>query len=339
MYKRRFVDYIILWLKGLAMGTANKVPGISGGMIALVTGFYEELIYSFQKVNLKAFNLLLNGRFRQFVQYINLDFLFAINFGSVSAFFSISLLIDWFMRSRAEGGLGLETEVWSYFFGLIIGSVIYVYYKIGKWTRPEIFGVLAGSALGLYISFIDPMAPNDSYWFIFLCGIISVSGMTLPGFSGSFILIILGNYNLLLVDSVNNLFYTILALFQGDFQMLGTETLAERSERIRMLAVVAVFAIGSVAGLVSFSKLMGYLLRRWHDIVLAWLMGFIIGSLGAAWPWKTRDVDVYGQLIGYTRYMPEHLDTPRFWLQILSIIAGILSILVFIYFEKKNNRV
>lgn len=336
MYKRSFIDYVILYFKGLLMGTANKIPGVSGGMIALVSGFYEELIYSFQKVNLKSLQLLLNGRIRKFLEYINFKFLFAINFGSVSAFFSISLLLDWLMRTPENGGLGFGTEVWSYFFGLIIGSVYYVARNVTKWSLKPYLGITLGAILGLWISFMDPMAPNDDYWFIFLCGIISVSGMTLPGFSGSFILIIIGNYNLLLVDAVNNLFYTMTAILQGDFKMLGTGSLVERAERVRMLYVVGIFAAGSVFGLVTFSKIMGYLLRHWHNTVIATLMGFIIGSLGAAWPWKTEDLDHRGQLIGYTRFWPEQFDL-HFAAQILCIIIGILTILVIDYYEKRGK--
>ncbi|MDO5655511.1 MAG: DUF368 domain-containing protein [Flavobacteriaceae bacterium] len=336
MYKRRFIDYVVLYLKGILMGTANKIPGVSGGMIALVSGFYEELIYSFQKINIKSLNLLLNGRFNKFLDYINFKFLFAINFGSVSAFFSVSLLLDWLMRTQAQGGLGYGIEVWSYFFGLIIGSVYYVARNVKRWSFNPYLGMSLGAILGLLISFMDPMAPNDNYWFIFLCGIISVSGMTLPGFSGSFILIILGNYNLLLVDAVNNLFYTLIAIFQGDFKMLGTESLVERAERIRMLIVVSIFAIGSLFGLVSFSKIMGYMLKHYHNTVIATLMGFIIGSLGAAWPWKNEDLDHRGQLLGYTRYLPEELDW-RFAMQILWIIIGILTILIIDFYERRGK--
>lgn len=336
MYKRSFFDYFVLYLKGLLMGTANKIPGVSGGMMALVSGFYEELIYSFQKVNIKSLRLLFNGRFRRFFEYVNWKFLFAVNFGSVSAFFSISLLLDWLMRTEANGGLGFGTEVWSYFFGLIIGSVYYVARKVDKWTLKPILGITLGAALGLWISFMDPMTPNDNYWFIFLCGIISVSGMTLPGFSGSFILIIIGNYNLLLVDAVNNLFYTLTAILQGDFKMLGTASLVERAERIRMLYIVAIFTAGSIFGLVTFSKIMGYLLRNWHNTVIATLMGFIIGSLGAAWPWKTEDLDHHGQLIGYTRFLPTEFDF-HFVLQILCIIIGVLTILIIDYYERRGK--
>lgn len=337
MYKRSFIDYVVLYFKGLLMGTANKIPGVSGGMIALVLGFYEEMIYSFQKVNIKSLQLLFAGRFRKFFEYINFNFLFAINIGSVSAFFSVSLLIDWLMRTKEQGGAGFETEVWSYFFGLIIGSIYYIALKVQKWSIKPYMGVIFGAALGLWISFMNPMAPNDNYWFIFLCGIIGVSGMTLPGFSGSFILIIIGNYNLLLVDSVNNLFYTITAVMQGDFKMLGTDSLVERAERVRMLYIIAVFAIGSLFGMITFSKGMGFLLRKWHNIVIATLMGFVIGSLGAAWPWKTEDLDYNGQLLSYTRFTPDITDF-SFIIQLVCIVVGILSILLIKHYENRRLK-
>lgn len=336
MYKRAFLDYLVLFFKGLLMGTANKIPGVSGGMVAMVSGFYREMIFSFQRINTNSLKLFLNGRFKRFFQYINFKFLLAINLGSMSAFFSISLLIDWMIRTPENNGLGLETEVWSYFFGLIIGSVVYVSKRITNWNYKSYLGVILGATVGLLISFMEPMTPNDNFWFIFFCGIISVSGMTLPGFSGSFILIIIGNYNLLLVESVNNLFFTLIAVFKGDFALLGTNNLVEKAERIRMLYIVALFAGGSFFGLISFSKLMGYLLRNFHNIVIAILMGFIIGSLGAAWPWKTTDYNTANELIGYTRFLPE-VTNIRFYFQILSIIIGVLTILIIDYYEQKGK--
>ncbi|CAI9429499.1 Domain of uncharacterised function (DUF368) [Candidatus Ornithobacterium hominis] len=336
MGNRTFLSYFILWFKGLLMGTANKIPGVSGGMVALVTGFYEELIYSFQKFNSKAWKLLWNRRWSQFLQYINFKFLFAVNFGSVSAFFTISLLLDYIMRPVSQNGLGYQISVWSFFFGMIIGSAYYVWDKITRFSRNVFLGIIIGVSIGLYISFLDPMLPNENLWFILLCGIISVSGMTLPGFSGSFILIILGNYNLLLVESVNNLFYTILAIFNNDWQNLGTVTPEEYTTRVHLLKIMAVFAIGSLVGLVSFSKIMGYLLKNYHNIVLGWLMGFIIASLGAAWPWKSQDLNEQQQLLGYTRYMPE--VGLEFYYQIGVIILGILSIVIFNFYEKKASK-
>ncbi|MCB0460795.1 MAG: DUF368 domain-containing protein, partial [Flavobacteriaceae bacterium] len=199
---RTFTDKILLFIKGLAMGAANKVPGVSGGIVAFVTGFYEELIYSLQKVNGKAFKLLFNGRFKSFFQYTNAQFLLLVFSGSVFSYFSVSLVLDYFLRNY-------ELYVWSTFFGLIIGSIYYIGKQFNDWQTKNIIGMVAGITLGVLISFMSPAKENDNLWFVFFCGIIGVSGMTLPGLSGSFILILMGNYVLLLVDSVNMLYRSI----------------------------------------------------------------------------------------------------------------------------------
>ena len=195
--QRSLLDKLYLFIKGLAMGAANKVPGVSGGTVSYVLDFYEELIYSFRKVNFKAFKLLFTGRFKSFYQYINGEFMFLIMGGSIFSYFSVSLVLDYFLRNY-------ELYVWSWFFGMIIGSIYYIGKDYGKWNRVNFMFLIFGVSLGLAISFLTPAKENDNLWFVFLCGIIGVSGMTLPGLSGSFILILLGNYVLLLVDSVKS---------------------------------------------------------------------------------------------------------------------------------------
>ena len=198
---RTFKDKIFLILKGLGMGAANKVPGVSGGVVAFVAGFYEEFIYSLQKVNGKAFKLLINGRFKSFFQYINGRFLSLLFLGMVVSYFSVSKILDYLITHY-------ELYVWSVFFGMIVGSIYYISKDFKDWNYKTYISLVIGIVLGLGISFLDPATENDNLLFVFFCGIISVSGMTLPGFSGSFILILLGNYVLLLVDSVNALYDT-----------------------------------------------------------------------------------------------------------------------------------
>ena len=198
---RTFTDKLFLILKGLGMGAANKVPGVSGGVVAFVAGFYEEFIYSLQKVNGKAFKLLINGRFKSFFYYINGRFLSLLFFGMIVSYFSVSKILDYLIEHY-------ELFVWSVFFGMIIGSIYYINKDFKDWNSKTLLVLVIGIIIGVGISFLDPAKENDNLWFVFFCGIISVSGMTLPGFSGSFILILLGNYVLLLVDSVNALFDT-----------------------------------------------------------------------------------------------------------------------------------
>jgi uncharacterized membrane protein len=333
--ERTFLQKITLFFKGLAMGAANKVPGVSGGTVSFVLSFYEELIYSFQKVNLKAFKLLISGRFKSFYRYTNAQFLILIMGGSMFSYFSISLVLDYFIEHY-------ELYVWSWFFGMIIGSVFYIYKDFGDWNLKNTASFVVGISIGVGISFMTPARENDNLWFVFLCGIIGVSGMTLPGLSGSFILILLGNYVLLLVDSVNGLFDVITSLISGDFEVL------EEPEKTRYLKIVSVFTAGSAFGLVSISHVLGYVLKRWHQIVTAVIIGFIAGSLGIVWPWKQKvfvqedgsfllDKNNNKILENYKRYLPDITDSETYF-ALLFIVFGIVLILGIDYYGRKNRK-
>ena len=184
---RTLTDKIFLILKGLGMGAANKVPGVSGGVVAFVAGFYEEFIYSLRKVNKKAFKLLFNGRFKSFYQYINGRFLALLFFGMIVSYFSVSKVLDYLIKHY-------ELYVWSVFFGMIIGSIYYINKDFKDWNYKTYTSLALGILLGVSISFLNPAKENDNLIFIFFCGMISVSGMTLPGLSGSFILILFSSF-------------------------------------------------------------------------------------------------------------------------------------------------
>lgn len=321
---RTLSDKIFLVLKGIAMGAANKVPGVSGGMVAFVAGFYEEFIYSLQKVNYKALKLILNGRFRSFYAYINGRFLVLLLSGMIISYFSVSLLLDYLI-------LHYELYVWSSFFGMIVGSIYYVSKDFDDWSRKNIGIMLLGLIIGISISFFDPAKENDNLWFVFFCGIIGVSGQTLPGLSGSFIIMLFGNYVLLLVDSVNALFLSVIDIFSLDFSFLSDPV------RVRLLKVLAVFSLGSVVGLVSLSHLLGFLLKHYKSATYAVIIGFITGSLGVVWPWKTElysfdesgqpMFDSSGQQIveSYHRYFPE-LGSMETWVAVFFIFVGIMIV-------------
>lgn len=336
MYKERsFIQKINLFLKGLAMGGANKVPGVSGGMVAFVMGFYEELIYTFQRVNGKAFKLLFNGRFKSFYQYTNMQFLVLVMTGSMFSYFSVSLVLDYFLKHY-------QLYVWAWFFGMIIGSIYYISKDFGDWKFKNILALVIGVAIGLSISFMTPAKENDNLWFVFICGIIGVSGMTLPGLSGSFILILLGNYVLLLVDSVNVLFHVITSMLSGDFSVL------KDAVKVRYLKIIGVFTAGSAFGLVSISHVLGYVLKRWHQIVTAIIIGFITGSLGIVWPWKETIykktgneflLDKKGNKIveNYERFIPD-VSSSETWIAILFIGIGIGLILMIDFYGRKRKQ-
>ncbi|MFS4469389.1 DUF368 domain-containing protein [Maribacter sp. 2210JD10-5] len=335
-HPRTFLDKLLLVIKGLCMGAANKVPGVSGGIVAFVGGFYEEFIYSLQKINIKAFKLLFSGRFKSFYRYINGSFISLLLFGMLVSYFSVSKVLDYFLKHN-------ELFVWSAFFGMILGSIYYIGKDFEHWKKDTFTAAIIGLAIGIAISFLSPAKENDNLLFIFLCGMISVSGMTLPGLSGSFILILLGNYVLLLVDSVNALYDTFAELFQGDFSFI------RNTERLNTLKVLAVFTLGSATGLVSLSHLLSFVLKRFKHITTAVILGFITGSLGTVWPWKrtiykkglgeTVLLDSRGEKIisNYERFLPD-LRNPETWWALFFIVLGISILLILDWYGKNRKR-
>ncbi len=332
---RTLLDKIFLVIKGLGMGAANKVPGVSGGIVAFVAGFYEEFIYSLQNINWKALKLLFNGRFRSFYRYINGPFLSLLIFGMLVSYFSISKLLDYFLETK-------ELYVWSAFFGMIIGSIYYIAKDFEHWNRRTLPMGLLGLILGISISFLNPARENDNLLFVFICGIISVSGMTLPGLSGSFILILLGNYVLLLVDSVNALYDTMAEVIQGDFSFV------DNTARLDTLLILAVFTAGSAIGLVTLSHILGYVLKHFKHITTAVIIGFISGSLGVVWPWKSTifllddtgnaALDSNGDkiILNYERYWPSITDIETWWAMAF-VLLGIV-ILIALEWYGKNRK-
>lgn len=332
--ERNFIDKVWLFFKGLSMGAANKVPGVSGGTVAFVLDFYEELIYSFKKVNLKAFKLLFSGRFKSFYQYTNATFLLLVMGGSMFSYFSVSIVLDYLIQN-------FELYVWSAFFGMILGSIYYIGKDFNDFSTQNIISIGIGISIGVAISLMSPAKENDNLWFVFFCGIIGVSGMTLPGLSGSFILILMGNYVLLLVDSVNMLYKTIIDIFSGNFDFL------KDAVRMRYLKIVAVFTGGSAFGLVVTSHILGYVLKRWHQIVTAIIIGFITGSLGIVWPWKR---EIYkkenGQLLhdfngdkvieNYQRYFPDFSNSET-WIAVFFILLGVGLLLILDQYSKRKK--
>jgi len=332
---RTFLDNFFLVIKGLCMGAANKVPGVSGGIVAFVGGFYEEFIYSLQKVNSKAFKLLFNARFRSFYQYTNGQFLLLLIFGMLVSYFSVSRILDYFLEQR-------ELFVWASFFGMILGSIYYIFKDFHQWNKRTVPAGISGLLVGISISFLSPATENDNLIFIFFCGIISVSGMALPGLSGSFILILLGNYVLLLVDSVNALYDTFSELFSGDFGFL------ENPKRMKTLKILGVFTLGSATGLVTFSHLLSFVLKHYKATSTAVILGFITGSLGVVWPWKRTiyKMDGLGNalldsngdkiVVNYERY-PPNLGNPETWWAIFFVVLGILILLVLDWYGKNRK--
>ncbi|ARN71115.1 DUF368 domain-containing protein [Nonlabens tegetincola] len=332
---RSFTDKLLLILKGIAMGTANKVPGVSGGVVAYVTGFYEEFIYSLQKLNLKALKLLFNGRFRSFFHYVNGRFLSLLLLGEAISYFTVSIGFDVLLEYY-------PILIWALFFGMILGSIYYIARNYNSWTRQNIIILMIGIAIGVGTSLLDPATQNTNLFFVFFCGMVSICGMTLPGLSGSFILILLGNYVLLLVDSINALFNTMVAIARWDFSWWYD------SVHMDLLLILVVFVAGSIFGLVSLSHLLGWTMKNFRNQTNAMIIGFITGSLGVVWPWKKAiyqrtvtgeiSLDASGNeiLVDYNRYWPD-IATAQTWIAIAMISIGYLIVYLLSHYGNKTN--
>ncbi|RCL67288.1 MAG: DUF368 domain-containing protein [Cryomorphaceae bacterium] len=273
MKERNRKFYLILFLKSILMGTVNKLPGVSGGLVALITGFYFEMINSLKKINLNTIKLFPD--LKKLNKEYNLYFLLTIFFGIIVSYFTTSQLLDILFRNH-------ELKVWSIFFGMILASNILLIKKNKNWDLKSILFVFVGLVVGILISISEPISENRNLYFIFFCGFISICGMIVPGLSGSFLLILLGNFKLLLIDSVNALYNSILILF-------GFKT--DINHDIELIKIAAVFALGSVAGLILLSNFLSYLITNFKETVNQVIIGFIFGSLFIVWPWNYSSLD------------------------------------------------
>lgn len=332
---RSLSDKFFLVLKGMAMGTANKVPGVSGGIVAYVAGFYEEFIYSFQKLNFKAVKLLAAGRVRSFLYYINGRFLGLLLLGELISYFTVSLGFDVLISY-------FPVMVWAAFFGMILGSIYYLTRNYENWNSRNVIFLMVGALVGIGTSLLDPATENPNLIFVFFCGMVSISGMTLPGLSGSYLLILLGNYVLLLVDSINAFLNAMISIVQGDFSWWNDPA------QIDLLIILAVFVAGSLAGLISFSHLLGWTFKHYRDETNATIIGFITGSLGVVWPWKQeiykmneagialRDIDGNKIIENYERYFP-YIDDVNTWIAIILIAVGFAIVYLLDHYGNKAN--
>ena len=285
------------------MGVANVIPGVSGGTIALVTNIYERLINSLKSFDIKALRYLLSGDFKKLTSYVDLKFLSTILLGTILSVFSIANLFKYLFENK-------PILIWAFFFGLILASVYYVGKRIKNWNIINIMIFVFGCLIAISISFLNPANENSNIFFILLCGIIGVSGMLLPGLSGSFILIMLGNYELILVTSVI------------EFN----------------IKILTVFCLGSILGLLGFSHVIAWLLKYHKDKTLSILCGFILGSLYIVWPWKEikESILINGdeKILSYSWILPNNLDIET----ISAIFLILLGIFVIHLLENTGKK-
>jgi putative membrane protein len=302
--------YLLLALKGAGMGAANVIPGVSGGTVALVTGIFEELIDSIKSFNLTALNLLIKGKFSDFSRHINLNFLLAVFLGITVSIFSLARILEFLF-------VYYPIYIWAYFFGLILASIYFVGRTVSEWKTSVVISFLAGTTIALLVSLLSPANENNSFLYLILCGIIAMCSMILPGLSGSFVLILLGNYQLV-IKAVSDLNFEILA------------------------PVI----VGAIIGIVGFSYLLSWIFKRFRNQTIASLTGFILGSLIILWPWKISFgsngeiipvnavgafVNDQGTVLGdvkifrYKQVLPENIDVVLLLAGLL-IVAGIVSV-------------
>ncbi|MEC7617409.1 MAG: DUF368 domain-containing protein, partial [Bacteroidota bacterium] len=274
MNQRGLYDNILLVVKGLAMGIANKVPGVSGGIVAIVTGFYPEFLLSLKRLNFNAFFMLITGKFKQFYRYTNTLFLSLIALGIVLSYFTVSRVLDIAL-------IRYEQYVKALFFGMVVMSVLVLIRDFKKWELKFLLFSFIGLLVGITLTFLEPASENRNLFFVFFCGFVSIIGMTIPGLSGSFLLILLGNYALLLVDAVNAVWKFVVELIQNPSAF---SALAQ--EYNELLTILVIFIVGSIVGLVSISNLLHYIIIRFEERLSALIIGFIIGSLPILWPWS-----------------------------------------------------
>ena len=247
---RKIKDYLVLFLKGLAMGGADVVPGVSGGTIAFITGIYEELLESIKAINPANLQLLVRGQFKNFWQAINGNFLLAVFGGILVSIKSLAALLIYLK-------LHYPIQLWSFFWGLILISSITVLRQITKWRWTVVLALILGGIIAYGITSLTPAHTPDTYPMVLLSGMLAIMAMILPGISGAFILLVLGKYE-----------YILMALHEMD------------------LAVLALFLAGCVIGLISFVRVISWLLKHYHNFTVALLAGFMMGSLNKLWPWK-----------------------------------------------------
>jgi len=264
MPSRKSFQYLIITAKGLAMGAADVVPGVSGGTIAFISGIYEELIETIHKLNLGFFSIWKKEGIRSAWITYNLSFLFALFFGVLVSILSLAKLIGWLLANH-------PIPVWSFFFGLVVASVLHIGKQITSWNLGCIVAIIMATALSFTITIMDPIGSPESTWFLFFAGFIAIIAMILPGLSGAFILLLLGAYKSVIATLMQ--FGEGITTFNWDLFS-------------KAFVKLFVFGIGAIIGLKAFSGILNWMFKHHKNTVLAVLTGFMIGALNKIWPWK-----------------------------------------------------
>jgi putative membrane protein len=286
--KKGITDHLKLFLKGMGMGAADVVPGVSGGTIAFITNIYEELIHTLKMAVQSVRQNLLKGDLKGFFGELNVTFLIPLVMGIGTSILLLSRVVLYLLHTY-------PIFIWSFFFGLIIASAVVIYRKISSYSIGVFIAAIIGAGIAYAITVISPTETTDAWWFIFVSGFIAICAMILPGISGSFILLLLGKYEFIL-NSVKEFNATVISLF----------------------------ILGCIIGISVFSSILDWLLRRYHDLAVAVLSGFMIGSLNKVWPWK-KTILFFTDSKGETKPLLEENIMP----QTYEIVYGTDSFLLY----------
>lgn len=305
--KKTQQNNLILVLKGMAMGAADVVPGVSGGTIAFITDIYEELITSISNIDFKLLTVLKKEGFASFWKKLNGSFLLSLFVGILISIFSLMRLTSYLIENH-------PIYIWSFFFGLVMASVWYVAKQIERWNAIQVIAIVISTLVAYGITFLTPASEDTSLAYLFLCGALAICAMILPGISGAFILVLLGAYQ--------NISTAV-----SDFDFV----------------TIAVVGLGAIVGLLSFSRLLKWLFHHYKNLVLAILTGFIAGSLNKIWPWKlTTEILVVKEKeipISQISVLPHNFEgEPHLFAAIICAIVGFLLILALEYVGKTTPK-
>jgi putative membrane protein len=304
--KRSLKEYFGVLFSGFAMGSANIIPGVSGGTMALILGIYEELIDSIKAfTTVDAIKMILGFKIKDAFEKLPWRFLLALGIGVLIATASLAKFLGWALNNYPP-------LVWAFFFGLVVASIISVAKKIKKWTVSRYMGVILGTIAAYLIVGMAPTQTPETWWFLVISGVIAICAMILPGISGSFLLVLMGKYQ-----------YILNAVNERDFMVLFWA------------------GLGAVAGLVSFVQLLSWLFKRYHDLTIAILIGFMVGSLRKIWPWKEtiESIVIRGKerpLI-QDNILPPSYDT-MFYAALALAVIGVVSVFAMEFIATRKDK-
>ena len=298
-------QYISTFFKGTAMGIVNVIP-VSSGTVSLIIGVFERFINSIKSLNLKAFKLLFKGEFSEFAKRTDIKFLLTLIAGIMAGMILTAISLKAILNRYEE-------EAYAFFMGLIIASIIYVLGMIGKKTPKMLILMLVAAAVSFYLSIKSNPYPNDNFLYLILCGAVGSLGMIVPGISGSHLMLVMGNYELIVTQALPQI--------------------AKLSTFGQGMMILLPFIIGAIVAIIFVSRLLSWLMKEYRNETLSVLSGFMIGSLPVVYPWK----EVLPGMYDYHFHLPP-MNAELISSIIMAIVGASLVLALSRYSKKKEER-